>query len=549
MEIAWKLYNVEHIIEINKLVKTFGVIWRNKIQVIMMCEYIRIESEGSYLTRPLPLFLVRELEAGKKLFYWERKRNKAYRILLQLKRLGLTEYYCPETKQEKPVEIDRLLNFLGGRCLLGSEVKRLLVRQGLKSPEILSALRQNALVEPGLKNGRCSRCGSSDLAVRQCHFLPQRQCFYCLSCLSMGECRTCSEVWFFAPVSRKPEMKNICFKPEFTLTRPQQAASEELLSFWNSEAKACLLWAVCGAGKTEVCYQLIFTVLKSGGRVLLAIPRRDVVQELALRLKAVFPGLAVNVLYGGSPKEYRECSLTVATAHQALRFYCNFSLVILDEADAYPYRENAMLRLAVLRAAGKSKIVYLTATPEKELLKLSRIRIPARHHGYPLPEPEFCRVRFGRTAVPKQVLIFLHGLLAEKEQAFIFLPSIRQVKSYGRILQELLGRERVDFSWSSDPEREMKKVRFTAGKSAFLVTTTIMERGVTVPGVNVAVLFANQESVFTTASLVQMAGRVGRKTASGRVVFFAGGVSEAMQEAKKEIKEFNLEARKKGYIR
>lgn len=514
-----------------------------------MCEYSRIESEGFYLTRPLPLFLVRELEAGKKLFYWEKKREKNYRILTQLKRLGLMEYYCPEAKRVKSAKADGLLSFFGGRCLLGSEVKRLLSKQGIKAHEVLPALRQSALVEPGIKNGRCSRCGSSDLAVRKCHFMPRRPCFYCLSCLSMGECRTCSEVWFFPPVKRMAEKQDICFKPEFSLTKPQQAASEELLDFWAGEEKACLLWAVCGAGKTEVCYQLIFTVIKSGGRVLLAIPRRDVVQELALRLKAVFPGLAVSVLYGGSPEEYRECSLTVATTHQVLRFYCNFDLVILDEADAYPYRENSMLRLAVLRAAGKSKLVYLTATPEKELLKLPRIRIPARHHGYPLPEPEFCRVRFSEGSVPKQVLNFLNELLAEKEQAFIFLPSIKQVKSYGRLLQELLGRGRVDFSWSSDPEREAKKLRFTAGRTSFLVTTTIMERGVTVAGVNVAVLFADQELVFTTASLVQMAGRAGRKTASGRVVFFAGGVSGAMREAEREIKGFNLEAREKGYIR
>lgn len=514
-----------------------------------MCEYSRIESEGFYLTRPLPLFLIRELEEGKKLFYWERRRDKNYRILTQLKRLGLMEYYCSEAKEEKLAKADSFLSLFSGRCLLGSEVKNLLARQGAKAQEILPALRQGALVEPGIKNGRCTRCGSSELAVRSCHFLPQRKCFYCLSCLAMGECRTCSEVWFFKPIKRTDIKKDIGFKPEFVLTEPQQAASEELLGFWAGEERACLLWAVCGAGKTEVCYQLIFTVLKSGGRVLLAIPRRDVVQELALRLKTVFPGLDICVLYGGSPERYRECGLTIATTHQALRFYGNFNLVILDEADAYPYRESAMLHLAVLRAAGSSKIVYLTATPEKELLKLPKIRIPARHHGYPLPEPEFCRVRFSGNAVPKKLLSFLNELLAGKEQAFIFLPSIKQVKSYGRLLQELLGRERVDFSWSSDPEREKKKARFTAGRSSFLVTTTIMERGVTVVGVNVAVLFADQELIFTAASLVQMAGRVGRKTASGRVVFFAGGISEAMREAESQIKGFNLEARRKGYIR
>ncbi len=45
----------------------------------------------------------------------------------------------------------------------------------------------------------------------------------------------------------------------------------------------------------------------------------------------------------------------------------------------------------------------------------------------------------------------------------------------------------------------------------FLITTTILERGVTFPGIDVIVLKADDE-IFSAAALVQIAGRVGRNS-------------------------------------
>lgn len=58
------------------------------------------------------------------------------------------------------------------------------------------------------------------------------------------------------------------------------------------------------------------------------------------------------------------------------------------------------------------------------------------------------------------------------------------------------------------------------GDFQYLVTTTILERGVTFAGLNVLVLGADDE-LFNSASLVQIAGRVGRSTQcpDGDVVF------------------------------
>jgi competence protein ComFA len=67
-----------------------------------------------------------------------------------------------------------------------------------------------------------------------------------------------------------------------------------------------------------------------------------------------------------------------------------------------------------------------------------------------------------------------------------------------------------------------------------------LERGVTFPNINVLVLEADQ-TVFNEATLIQIAGRVGRVTAEGEVVFTSKFISEEMINAKKSIIEFNRE--------
>lgn len=50
-----------------------------------------------------------------------------------------------------------------------------------------------------------------------------------------------------------------------------------------------LIWAVTGAGKTEMLYPILVETLKAGGRVAICTPRVDVCNELFLRYRYVFP--------------------------------------------------------------------------------------------------------------------------------------------------------------------------------------------------------------------------------------------------------------------
>jgi len=93
---------------------------------------------------------------------------------------------------------------------------------------------------------------------------------------------------------------------------------------------------------------------------------------------------------------------------------------------------------------------------------------------------------------------------------------------------------------SEDSARHEKVRRFRQGGIQILVTTTIMERGVTIPEIDVALLGADHH-VFTEGAWVQIAGRVGRSAQSprGEVLLFHYGKTKAMVAAKDHILEMN----------
>jgi competence protein ComFA len=491
-------------------------------------------------------------------------------------------------------ELESLIALLEGRLLFPKEILQAVSDnyQDGWPPFQLKVLLQLAYLKgcchlyPGvayLGKGvyRCVRCGSvSKLEAISCLDCNEN-CVCCEECQAMGESRFCRPLYGFpdfgkgwvsdAEAITQPEVRP---QLTFNLTKAQQDASRELEEFViGSPKNEALVWAVCGAGKTEVSFAAIARMLANGGKVLFAIPRRDVVLELISRLEQAFPGVELAALYGGSQGKYIPARLVLATTHQAIRFYRLFDLVVLDEVDAYPYSDSDMLRYAIHRAKKEEgKIVYMTATPNKELYrqgksgKIGLIHIPARHHGYPVPVPElligdYCKLQEdGEVKFSREILSFIHQTIeGDLAQLFIFAPSIFLTEQVGKSLRRRVklppfndfAGDWVAYSHAKDLKREDKRRRFAEGEYPILVSTTIMERGITVAKANVLVLFANYQQVFDEGTLVQMAGRSGRSSIypGGKVLFVGDKVSPAMEEAIARIREQNQEAALRGYLR
>ncbi|MEH6940758.1 DEAD/DEAH box helicase [Bacillus sp. JJ722] len=315
----------------------------------------------------------------------------------------------------------------------------------------------------------------------------------------------------------------------------------------------------CGAGKTEVLFEGIAVALAKGNRVCIATPRTDVVLELTPRLKRAFPNTTIAALFGGSEDKSVCAQLVISTTHQLLRYYKAFDTLIIDEVDAFPFSVDRTLQYAVQKSRKEqSSLIYLTATPSKDMKqamktnKLPFVTIPARFHRHSIPVPQlkWCGnwiKSFSKGKIPAPVLNWFLQKLQSKTPFLIFFPNIELMNQYVVFFQDHY--KEIVAVYAEDVERKEKVSRLREGKILGLLTTTILERGITIPKLDVAVVGA-EEDIFTESALVQIAGRVGRSAThpSGDVIFFHYGKTREMLKAVKQIQNMNKEARERGLI-
>ncbi|MNH91921.1 primosome assembly protein PriA [compost metagenome] len=330
------------------------------------------------------------------------------------------------------------------------------------------------------------------------------------------------------------------------------------------EPRRFLIWAVTGAGKTEMIFPFIQYELSRGGRVLVATPRKDVVLELRPRIAKAFPEYSVVTLYGGSEQRWEQGDITLATTHQLMRFSEAFDLVIIDEIDAFPYHNNPMLEYAAAKVCKPNgNYMLLSATPPKlirkaaERGKLPHVKVPVRFHRHPLPVPAWLEVNTVKhmlmiNALPARLLRQLQASVERGAQVFIFVANIKLVDPLVLLLRNQLQMEvaaSVEGTSSKDSNRTDKVQQFRDKEIRLLVTTTILERGVTIPKSDVYILDADSR-LFDEAALVQMAGRAGRskEDPAGKVYFAAKERTNAQKGAIRQIKLMNRIARKQGYL-
>ncbi|WP_245308277.1 DEAD/DEAH box helicase [Halalkalibacter urbisdiaboli] len=362
----------------------------------------------------------------------------------------------------------------------------------------------------------------------------------------LGKVRSCEHLYSTKIQPRTSSHHSHVLNWKGTLSPGQTKASEAVIKAIE-EQSALLIWAVCGAGKTEMLFHGLEHAFTKGYRVLLATPRTDVVKELTPRLTNVFPTVPIASYYGGSDAKDPSTPFIIATTHQVLRFYKAFDVIIVDEVDAFPYSYDKSLQYAVTEARKpNATMIYLSATPDKPLRQtpgLQTIKIAKRYHGHPLPVPTFrwCghwRRKLQKSTLPQNVLDWLKQ--RQRKPVFLFAPSVALLTQISAALHKhSLPHQTVH---ATDPNRHTTVEAFRKGDIKLLVTTTILERGVTIANLDVAVLGA-EDAVFTESALVQIAGRVGRSTddPTGDVLFFHYGRTKAMLAAKRHIQQMNRE--------
>lgn len=350
-------------------------------------------------------------------------------------------------------------------------------------------------------------------------------------------CRLCVSFVGERAVDHAYHAHKVDVRLDYRLSSPQKEIAAKLLDSYK-EGKNTMLHAVTGAGKTEMVLGVIRHVLRKGGKVGFAIPRREVVKELHIRFRHIFPSEEIIAVYGGNNGKI-EGNFIIFTTHQAYRYTHYFDLLIVDEIDAFPYKDNAHLKEIVMNT-GKGNHILMSATPkekdEEEIGKDNIFRLRKRYHNHPLPVPKIIR-----TDVISQrdfLIAKIRYYRRKKMPLLVFAPTIKG----GRSLYALL---RIfcpggSFVHAGHPKKNILVEDFRTGKLSYLVTTSILERGVTIENLQV-IIYRADHRIYGDDTLIQIAGRVGRKASSpdGDVYFLCRHLTEAVTKAVSTIEEDN----------
>lgn len=315
------------------------------------------------------------------------------------------------------------------------------------------------------------------------------------------------------------------------LTLLQYAASRFLIINYNQNRDGMIV-AVCGAGKTEMCFP-IFNMLISSQKIAFCIPRIDICDDIYQRLCDYY-GKNLIGIHTGVKQINLNANLLVLTTNQMAKYKNYFTLTIVDEVDAFPFETDPRF-YAFIKNATLHSTFYLTSTPSEQMLelKLPTFTIYKRWHNLPLPVPKM--IHTNKKFINYRILNLLRN---PQRQILIFVPTIKCAKNFSTFLSTKKIKHKTIYS--SHPKRAKIIEQYRKNEFTILVTTTILERGVTFKDIDVIVINSD-DNFYTKASLVQIAGRARRDInyQSGQVFFCYQFYTKTIKDAIHFIKENN----------
>ncbi|PTI10257.1 DNA/RNA helicase [Staphylococcus xylosus] len=420
-----------------------------------------------------------------------------------------------------------------------------MIDKSLLTNEIISHVSKGIII----KNNKwyCIQCHTNQPSHYYKYYseILNKYIIYCRNCINLGRMDNIQSVFITASHN---QVSSGTYQLQFNLSEQQSYASNEILAATKA-FRSKLLYAVTGAGKTEMIFEAIQYARSQGYNVAIVSPRVDVVIEVSMRIAEAFQQENIDVLYQGHAQKYNG-HFIVATIHQLYRFKKHFNLIIVDEVDAFPLDIDSSLFEAVKHASNKHcSHIYMTATPSKKLLQRFNysdvVVLPARFHRHSLPIPHFKYFNLKPHKIQRKLLKILRKQITNQRYTLVFFNNIKLMKEAYNQYKNLF--KRITYVHSDDVYRCEKVKSLRDGKYQIVFTTTILERGFTMA--NLDVIVCNSHN-FSTNALIQIAGRVGRKreNPSGLVLFLHEGITFKMLQARKNIKRMNQLAREKGWI-
>jgi ATP-dependent DNA helicase RecG len=365
----------------------------------------------------------------------------------------------------------------------------------------------------------------------------------------------------------------------FTLTAGQDDVAETVAAdMARSYPMHRLLQGEVGSGKTVVALRAMLTVVDSGGQAVLLAPTEVLAQQHARSIRAMLGPLAeagmlggdaggtqVALLTGSQPTAARRKTMldiasgtagivvgTHALLEQNVDFF-DLGLVVVDEQHRFGVEQRDALRakgrqpphVLVMTATPIPRTVAMTVFGDLEVSTLTELpagRMSIATHVVPAAErPRFAERMWER--VREEV--------GNGHQVYVVCPRIGESASDEDAESTPMVGERETTDWSSTQSvlelaprladgplaglrlellhgrmpsdaKEDVMQRFGAGGIDVLVSTTVIEVGVDVPGATLMVVMDADR--FGVSQLHQLRGRVGRGEAPGLCLLVTNAV-------------------------
>ena len=335
----------------------------------------------------------------------------------------------------------------------------------------------------------------------------------------------------------------------FTLTSGQGAALADIRhDVMQATPMYRLLQGDVGSGKTALALVTVLAAIAEQRQAALLAPTSVLAQQHADFIAGCLVGTRVHVglLTGGTSAREREqllaatangsCHLLVGT-HALLtdevRFH-DLAVVVIDEQHKFGVQQRAAL---VNKASIRPHLLLMTATPIPRTLALTAFgdlavsRIVGKPPGRAAVSTE---VRIGGLA---QALPLL-GTLESGDQAIV-ICALREAgeKSTAHDVAQVFAAVQATHGSAveivhgnlSDERKLAVMARFRTGAIRILVATTVIEVGIDVPTLALALVLDADR--FGLAQLHQLRGRLGRGSRPGRCVLLHGPKAEGQRLA------------------